>query len=962
MPLRKAKAVSPQQSLQTDVTDLSAAVLQAAIANQDMGPAAITVADMPTTLAADPPAPSTPDLAASRDSGWTPDDNVTSWTSLVFTGKSVSGATIAVYDGVTLLGTTVAGTMGTWSFTSSGFKEGQHDIATIVTDATGQSSGRSTVLSVTVDVTPPAAPGKPKLDAKSDWGASSSDSITSSSAFFVINGKATANTRVRLVDESLAGGLGSWETMADASGNWSLQLSLYGYHPSAGIHSFTATAIDRAGNWSIASQPLRVTVEPLNVRWPPEPVLDAASDTGFSQTDRITRAQSLVLNGAGAPIGAVIHVGLTGISDWQYVGWTRADAGGNWSIQTKALADGQYMVDVDTWPTFSGTVAWGTNLITVDTIAPLAPTLGLTAASDDGASSSDNITSHTTPVFTGVAEAGSWVTLSSDGAEIGRTQAAPGGNWTLAVTDPMVLGSHDIMAQATDAAGNAGAATHLTLRILARPATPGTPDLVARSDTGLSDSDNITRSRTMTLTGGASAGATVAIDDGAIRLGTTIAKANGTWSFRTTALSDGTHSFTTHTIGTAGIESDRSSALSVTVDGTTPATPARPALARGCDTGRSNIDGVTNDNTPTLTGMTEAGARVAVTLDDVVVATVQADATGAWCYTKDTPLADGAHNAKVQATDAAGNNSATSGYLRFTVDTASPVAPVITSLSPTQISGTAEAGTTVTLVDGAALLGSAITAASGAWSVNGTFAARDLTTLVANASDAAGNAAASAPVHAVIGTSGADMLAQTGAGPVILVGGGGDDSYALDGSGDEQVVEIAGQGSDTIFASTDCTLAAGASIQFLTATGTAPLVLTGNELRNTIHGGDGDDTIDGGGGADVLYGGAGADRFVLSRPADSNYASCGHDMVEDFSQAQHDILDLSRLDADLGTPGDQGFTLIGTAAFHGVAGELRVLRFGGVTAVYGDTDGDAVANIAIGLRGTIVLAAADFRL
>jgi hypothetical protein len=50
--------------------------------------------------------------------------------------------------------------------------------------------------------------------------------------------------------------------------------------------------------------------------------------------------------------------------------------------------------------------------------------------------------------------------------------------------------------------------------------------------------------------------------------------------------------------------------------------------------------------------------------------------------------------------------------------------------------------------------------------------------------------------------------------------------------------------------------------------------------------------------------------------------------------------------------GDQAFVFIGTAEFSGdgnpgsgVAGELRLAAFGGVTTLYGDTNGDGYADV-----------------
>ena len=60
--------------------------------------------------------------------------------------------------------------------------------------------------------------------------------------------------------------------------------------------------------------------------------------------------------------------------------------------------------------------------------------------------------------------------------------------------------------------------------------------------------------------------------------------------------------------------------------------------------------------------------------------------------------------------------------------------------------------------------------------------------------------------------------------------------------------------------------------------------------------------------------------------------------------------------------GDQAFTFIGSAAFGNHAGELRAVVTTLNTYVYGDTNGDGVADLAIRLDGAPVLVQGDFLL
>ena len=72
-----------------------------------------------------------------------------------------------------------------------------------------------------------------------------------------------------------------------------------------------------------------------------------------------------------------------------------------------------------------------------------------------------------------------------------------------------------------------------------------------------------------------------------------------------------------------------------------------------------------------------------------------------------------------------------------------------------------------------------------------------------------------------------------------------------------------------------------------------------------------------------MTGGTGADRFVFTNSLDSPSAG-SFDIIHDFSHAEGDKIDLRGIDANLSPRGNQAFTFIGTKAFSGKLGELRV--------------------------------------
>jgi Ca2+-binding RTX toxin-like protein len=135
----------------------------------------------------------------------------------------------------------------------------------------------------------------------------------------------------------------------------------------------------------------------------------------------------------------------------------------------------------------------------------------------------------------------------------------------------------------------------------------------------------------------------------------------------------------------------------------------------------------------------------------------------------------------------------------------------------------------------------------------------------------------------------------------------------------------------------------------------------GGRDNDTIVGSRNGDFIQGNGGADALTGGEGADVFRYLSASDSTGSAVDH--IFDFA-AGTDRVDLSRIDADTLTAGDQAFAWIGSTAFSGAAGELRAYQDGESWFVEGDTDGDGSADfvLMLTLDGPTPLTAGDLAL
>lgn len=209
-----------------------------------------------------------------------------------------------------------------------------------------------------------------------------------------------------------------------------------------------------------------------------------------------------------------------------------------------------------------------------------------------------------------------------------------------------------------------------------------------------------------------------------------------------------------------------------------------------------------------------------------------------------------------------------------------------------------------------------------------------------------------------------------------LNGGSGDDTYVVHEG--ETVRESSKQGNDTVKTSTSYTL--GSNLEKLILTGTANLNGTGNTLANTITGnaaanaltggagadklvsGGGDDKLYGGAGIDSLYGGGGKDAFIFKSVSELAASITATDTIFDFSQLDHDVIDLSVIDANSKVVSSQAFSFLGTGSFHKKAGELRYEKKSSDTYVYGDTDGDGKANFTLHFDDALNLTKADFLL
>ena len=116
----------------------------------------------------------------------------------------------------------------------------------------------------------------------------------------------------------------------------------------------------------------------------------------------------------------------------------------------------------------------------IDDVPPPAPsTPDLDALSDDGASSTDNVTGDFTPTFVGTAEPGSTVRLFVDGVQTGSATAAADGSFSV-TSSGLTAGTHAVTLRAVDAANNVSALSGSLSITISATAVPNAPsNLVA---------------------------------------------------------------------------------------------------------------------------------------------------------------------------------------------------------------------------------------------------------------------------------------------------------------------------------------------------------------------------------------------------------------------------------------------------------------------------------------------------
>ena len=283
-----------------------------------------------------PSTPSAPTLDNASDSS-TLGDHITNDDTPTLSGSAEANATIKLYDtnGTTLLGTTTADGSGNWSVTSSSLSDGSHTLQVTQTDKLSQTSSLSSGLVLTIDTTAPTVLVD-SMKFSSDTGFSNTDFITKTAAQ-TISGTVDTNLAVdEIVQVSIDNG-STWQNASATSGQKTWSLSSVTLTSS---DTLKVRVADTAGNSStVASQAYMLdTTSPTQ---PAAPTLTASSDTGTSNSDGITTANTLDFSGTTDSL-AIVNLFDTGGKI--IIGTTTADNSGNWTVTTSSLTAGAHNI------------------------------------------------------------------------------------------------------------------------------------------------------------------------------------------------------------------------------------------------------------------------------------------------------------------------------------------------------------------------------------------------------------------------------------------------------------------------------------------------------------------------------------------------------------------------------------------------------------------------------------------
>ena len=615
--------------------------------------------------------------------------------SLTLQGGAEAGSTIQLWSlsessGVAITGATATATNdGVWTITFD-LREGLNTIAAVAIDAAGNASVGSDVVTITRDTTKPI---ETRITVPAD--------TLVKTATLTLSGVAEPDSTVQL---SSSGSIIAGATAVATNGVWEITFDLL----SAGDNIITATATDAAGNMSVISGAVTIT---LDTNAPAKPNI-IVPDSLVTAVHRV-----YIENGAGelgTPIRVSVDGGITGGKRY----YVAIISGDTFYYETKALAvaaarSGEQGVG-------KKSDALRMSLVDADAADNVTDqsTFGITEESGSTVLVNVNVVSLT---LRGTADTDTAVELFRTGNSLGSATATNGA-WT--ITFDLREGDNIITATATDAAGNTSVASD---------AVTITRDTVIPVVAITTAADTVNTAQFM-VSGTADTGSTVQLSSsGDIIAGATAIAIDGAWTITFRLPRDGDNIIKVIATDGAGNVSTPSNAVTIRLD----TDINKPHITPPAVTAVSNA-------VFTLSGTAEPDSTVQLSSSGTIINGAVTTATnGTWTITFD--LGEGTNTITAIATDRAGNISTRSESVTITRDTTAPAKPMImpdslfVNVESLTLRGTAEMDSTVQLwSSGTIINGATAIATGGTWEIDVTLTT-EVKMFTATAIDAAGN-------------------------------------------------------------------------------------------------------------------------------------------------------------------------------------------------------------------------------
>jgi hypothetical protein len=613
----------------------------------------------------------------------------------------VTNEVLAVYDGTTRLGTATV-TTTSWTYTTPALGEGKHAFTARVENTITGLNGAFNTTAFNVNVMSAVTIDSVIDNVGTVLGAVAAGGVTDDTTP-TLSGtlKAVLATGEKVSIYNGATKLGE-ATVNGTSWSYTPGTAL-----AAGAYNFTAKVENAAGtNVLVASAAQALTVVTTTTAPTATLTLTATDNNSgtLSSTGTVTGALSNTRStDETRPTfsGAITGTLAAGDVVVLYDGDTRVTnptvSGATWSYApgtTYALGMGLHNFKARVENTATGlkgafSTALNVNIVGKLSIDRVSDDVGLIVGVVADGGTTDDSTPTITGTLSGALLSGEKLSIYNGATKLGQA-TVNGTSWSYTPGTALAAGAYSLTAKVEDASNNVlltSPTRALTLAALSAP-TPTTTVTLASAATGdnvatngsvqgvLVDgrsTDDNTANLAGTLSAALGAGEVVAVYDGATRLGTAIVTTT-TWTYTTLVLGEGKHVFTARVENTITGLNGQFNTTPFNVNVVSAVTIDSVADDVGTVLGAVAAGGVTDDNTPTLSGSLKAAL---VTGEKVVIyngASKLGEATvngTSWSYTP--TLLAGSYSLTAKVEDAAGNALVVSAARALTVDNSTNV-------------------------------------------------------------------------------------------------------------------------------------------------------------------------------------------------------------------------------------------------------------------------------------------------